>query len=370
MTIGRGTFKETIPHNGPLPTYNQTFGNAEARAYLYSLIENGVVEPNKNSYFPIHSGSDLFFPDKGACAFHSVMDIRKLNKGVDRVAYALIPDKCQRTVFLSTVHELFEAVVFGWQKIEGPNIGANEIADLCAYQTGSIIGGDGRNYTVQREWSNLDGGCVLTVGGDVTPANPPDKYQPSASTTISIYSKTTSSSQYTRSQTTSSVVASPSVSDFTSSLTSSSFVAPASSSTSSYGAASSTVSSNSFSSSFSVSQSSSSSDATTSATATSDSLLSSSSVSPVSSSPSSSSSVAAPSTVSSDSLPSSSSMSTAFSYTFSTTSFTASSNLLSSASTPISSTKTNLIYSSATRLFDSSIILAASFVGGLVVLFF
>jgi hypothetical protein len=40
-----------------------------------------------------------------------------------------------------------------------PNNG--EIGDICNAQQGSIVGGNGVTYTVQKEWSNAKGACIV-----------------------------------------------------------------------------------------------------------------------------------------------------------------------------------------------------------------
>ncbi|KAJ3329150.1 hypothetical protein HDU76_008522 [Blyttiomyces sp. JEL0837] len=41
------------------------------------------------------------------------------------------------------------------------NSASGEIGDLCNAQQGTVVGGDGVTYTVQKEWSNKAAACVL-----------------------------------------------------------------------------------------------------------------------------------------------------------------------------------------------------------------
>src|SRR5439155_372805 len=38
----------------------------------------------------------------------------------------------------------------------------DEIGDICNAQSGTITGGNGTTYTVQKEWSNSLGSCIVT----------------------------------------------------------------------------------------------------------------------------------------------------------------------------------------------------------------
>ncbi len=66
-------------------------------------------------------------------------------------------------------HELIETITdaeVGLASVVGPPLAwydsANgEIGDICNGQQGSIVGGDGRTYTVQKEWSNGSNACIV-----------------------------------------------------------------------------------------------------------------------------------------------------------------------------------------------------------------
>src|SRR5579883_1359253 len=67
-------------------------------------------------------------------------------------------------------HELIEAVTdpvptLGWYD---PNNG--EIGDICNQQQGTVVGGDGLTYVVQKEFSNLDDACIVTRPASVAVA--------------------------------------------------------------------------------------------------------------------------------------------------------------------------------------------------------
>ena len=44
-----------------------------------------------------------------------------------------------------------------------------EIGDICNAQQGSILGGDGQTYTVQKEFSNVANACIVTASSTPTP---------------------------------------------------------------------------------------------------------------------------------------------------------------------------------------------------------
>lgn len=79
-------------------------------------------------------------------------------------------------------HELAEVITdpeVGLATEMGPPLGwydpANgEIGDLCSGQNGTVTGGDGATYVVQKLWSNADGACIAAPGpGAVAVASPP-----------------------------------------------------------------------------------------------------------------------------------------------------------------------------------------------------
>jgi hypothetical protein len=135
-----------------------------------------------------------FSQTNGYCGYHSFMQYKHAN-----VVYSNLPDlssdvcntvdqpitsdnapngDAAADIQVNNVsHELFESITDPLAGYKPAWVGAQdstkEIADLCdqAWGTRDDNGGDvvlnGYDYVVQSEWSNQDGGCVLSVGGDV-----------------------------------------------------------------------------------------------------------------------------------------------------------------------------------------------------------
>jgi hypothetical protein len=182
--LGRGTYNSTITLKG-LPNTNIVDDN-DIKAYLFSLVKSGVIMPTKDSYYPIHFAPKIRIVYQGSascqvfCGYHSTIDISSLNIGTEYLYYGVMPDPgdcangCGGTASLFenlcsvSSHELVEAVTdpaVGLVTFYGPPLAwysdGGEISDICNGQRGTIIGGDGKSYTVQKEWSNLVGKCAL-----------------------------------------------------------------------------------------------------------------------------------------------------------------------------------------------------------------
>ena len=114
----------------------------------------------------------------GFCAYHSTF-----KRNGQYVFYGVLPDMsagsgCDRgcgngSAFANqssvASHEMIEAVTdaeVGLATVLGkplawydPNNG--EIGDICNGQQGTVTGGDGKTYTVQKEWSNAANACIV-----------------------------------------------------------------------------------------------------------------------------------------------------------------------------------------------------------------
>jgi hypothetical protein len=157
---------------------------------LISLIKQGIITPNANSYYAIHFAPGIDITQNGQascqvfCAYHGTVDISSLSVGTQYLYYGVIPDQggsCAGGCGISpnffdnlcsvASHELVEAVTdAGVGAATGDTLSAplawynaqsGEIGDLCNGQSGKIVGGDGKTYVVQKEWSNAAGACVI-----------------------------------------------------------------------------------------------------------------------------------------------------------------------------------------------------------------
>lgn len=180
QTISRGT-------RGTPFVDNQTatkVSDANIQTELNRLFGLGSLPlPNANNLYMVHfpPGTSITAPDNSRscvvfCAYHGTY----VRNGVN-VNYGVMPDQgggcaggCgtnpQRVNNLTSVtsHELIEAVTdpaVGLATVFGPPLAwydkvNGEIGDICNAQQGTIVGGDGVTYTVQKEFSNAAKDCV------------------------------------------------------------------------------------------------------------------------------------------------------------------------------------------------------------------
>ena len=181
QNIGYGTLIGSYQYN---PTIQKAVvdDNADIAPFLFNLVLNGTISPNKNTYYAIHFAPDIaitkssFKSCEVFCAYHGTYDISSFYSKTPYLYYGIMPDlsgACKGicgggvTVYDNTClvasHELTEAIT-------DPGIGVGniawygnaEIADDCS-AAAIVLGGDGKNYTVQEIWSNEQNACVATA---------------------------------------------------------------------------------------------------------------------------------------------------------------------------------------------------------------
>ncbi|KAI9365362.1 hypothetical protein DFJ73DRAFT_918556 [Zopfochytrium polystomum] len=184
--IGRGTYKGAITLSN-LPSATDLDDANDIQPYLRSLVQDGTITPTANSYFPIHFASGYSISQGGQsscvefCAYHNTIDISDISDQ-QYLFYGIIPDQggscaggcgTSSSTFnnLCSVssHELVEATTDPAVGLATGNAAPlawynsqyGEIGDICNAQQGTITGGDGNTYTVQKEWSNKASACVL-----------------------------------------------------------------------------------------------------------------------------------------------------------------------------------------------------------------
>lgn len=178
------TFSRGTAQNGYVDNASTTkITEAKIQAELTRLFNNNLIpKPTANNFYAVHfpknvgiTASDGSKACVQFCAFHSTYVYNGQN-----VYYSVMPDVsssgCAGGCGASTAfnnetsvasHELIEAVTdaavglattyappLAWYD---PNNG--EIGDICNGLQGTVVGGDGVTYTVQKEWSNARGGC-------------------------------------------------------------------------------------------------------------------------------------------------------------------------------------------------------------------
>lgn len=181
QTIGRGSFKESVTLSG-FPAKSSITDESDIKPYLRSLVKAGTIKPNANTYYPIHfaPGIKISMQGQGSCsvfcAYHGTIDISDISS-TKYLYYGVIPDQggnCARgcgsaadpfaNLCSVASHELVEATTdpavgvatrigfpLGWYNQQN-----GEIGDLCNANQGTIDG-----YTIQKEWSNSAGKCVV-----------------------------------------------------------------------------------------------------------------------------------------------------------------------------------------------------------------
>jgi hypothetical protein len=179
QSIGRGSFGGSVVDTGA-PS-GSTIDDSDVQAEVARLIDAGKLPKNDgNNLYMVHfpagvtitSGSDTSCNQ--FCAYHGTF-----THGGSDAFYGVIPDlsggcstgcgsstKLDNTTSVSS-HEMIEAVTdpaIGLATAIGKPIAwydssNGEIGDICNAEQGTIDG-----YTVQKEWSNANGACIITGG--------------------------------------------------------------------------------------------------------------------------------------------------------------------------------------------------------------
>lgn len=196
--IGRGSFAGAVDDTSVAGT---SLSDAQIQQEIGRLVSTGKVPAaDDNTIYMVHfaPGVSISMSDGSQscvqfCAYHSTF-----TQGGRNIYYGIIPDQnaggCASgcgggTAFENTTsttsHELIEAVTdaaVGLATTNGPPLAwydtkNGEIGDICV--TGTSYTGVVAGYTVQKEWSNKAGACIVTSGS--TPPPPADGFSVSAS---------------------------------------------------------------------------------------------------------------------------------------------------------------------------------------------
>ncbi len=207
QTIGRGEFSTQVAIT-PSDHSNPIDDNAIQTELVNQIMAGHVPMPttdsagNNNTYYAIFFPHGLVITQGGVkscasngfCAYHGTI---VANSPIGEIYYGVHPDMqsgsgCETgcgsaaTSFgdYTTVasHEMTETITDGEVGIANSNgpplawydTNNGEIGDICVGQEGSILGGDGQTYDVQREFSNSAGGCIVTASTTATWHRDPD----------------------------------------------------------------------------------------------------------------------------------------------------------------------------------------------------
>jgi hypothetical protein len=187
QTIGRGTFSKRVSITPAAARNKSTIPNASIQQEISAQIGAGKLPaPDANTIYMVNFpkgkhitlGSSSSCVAGGFCAFHSTF-----KRNGQEVFYGVLPDMSagsgcdvgcgNGTPFANqssvASHELIETITdaeVGLATVVGPPLAwydasNGEIGDICNGQQGTITGGDGVTYTVQKEWSNSANACIV-----------------------------------------------------------------------------------------------------------------------------------------------------------------------------------------------------------------
>jgi len=185
QTIGRGSLLGSLVD--PTPPTSTSLTNVDIQTELGKLIDAGKVPaPTADTLYMVHfpPGVSIDLDGSGSCVVFCAYHNTFVHNGVN-VYYGVMPDQggscaggcgSDPSLFnnLTSVssHELIESVTdaaVGLATTVGPPLAwydqtNGEIGDICNAEQGSIAG-----YTVQKEWSNKSGACIVTGGTSCVP---------------------------------------------------------------------------------------------------------------------------------------------------------------------------------------------------------
>lgn len=154
--------------------------STQIQSGLRSLMNSGKLpKANTSRVYVVffRSGQTIFQGQANSahdfCAYHDTMSYGSQSAYIAVIPYELNNRGCKvaSTSFdsITTVvsHELVEAITdpgVGLHQLSWYDRRFGEIGDICAHTStpGSVTGGDGVHYVVQREWSNRARACILT----------------------------------------------------------------------------------------------------------------------------------------------------------------------------------------------------------------
>jgi hypothetical protein len=185
--IGRGTFGGQIQITPAAANNGPTIDDTQIQPELQAQIRAGHLPvPDANTLFAVYFPDGKVITQGGSssgvqfCAYHGTVAAAG---SLPEFYYSILPGfgspgfsgggcgvgtEFQNVTSVSS-HELVEATTdaeVGLATVLAPPLawydGTNgEIGDICNGQQQAIVGGDGRTYTVQQEWSNVQNNCVV-----------------------------------------------------------------------------------------------------------------------------------------------------------------------------------------------------------------
>jgi hypothetical protein len=183
QSIGRGGFVRQIQITPSAANSGTTVDDTNIQAELKAQVAAGnLPAPSADTLYAIYFPAGVTITQGGSasgvqfCAYHGTTSSPEMY-------YSVLPDfstggmpygcgsgsEFQNVTSVSS-HELVEATTdaeVGLATNNAPPLAwydsnNGEIGDICNGQQAPITGGDGRAYTVQREWSNQQNACVVS----------------------------------------------------------------------------------------------------------------------------------------------------------------------------------------------------------------
>ncbi|KAJ3196856.1 hypothetical protein HK101_007470 [Irineochytrium annulatum] len=185
--ITRGTFSQPYIESPAhaLPTTKIIDDAVDVQPYIQSLVDRNLIKYTvPNAYHPIHLSPAYTAVTYrglrscvGFCGYHSSMTVKHHGKKY-RVMYAVFPDPyipgCAcgggaaddgavedlDNLFMMASHELAESITDPANDAVAWSNDGDEVADYCQWQKGSVVGGDGNVWTVQKVWGDRENKCI------------------------------------------------------------------------------------------------------------------------------------------------------------------------------------------------------------------
>ncbi|KAJ3411992.1 hypothetical protein HDV05_001421 [Chytridiales sp. JEL 0842] len=228
--VGRGKFMGSYVDK----TVSKTRLNdkTDIQPFLLELVRTGVITPGPNSYYPIHFPLGTVIDDNNGglsciqfCGYHSTIDLSSIGYTKTKfLYYGILPDVgspgctdgCgnSESVFDNwcsvASHEIIEAATdpavglagqygypLGWYEKTH-----YEVGDICNGMQGQLKGADGRSWTIQKEWSNVEQNCILTRGSGVKTTTTTTRTTTTRTTTTTLRTTTTTARTTTNTRST------------------------------------------------------------------------------------------------------------------------------------------------------------------------
>ncbi|KAJ3405290.1 hypothetical protein CcCBS67573_g00619 [Chytriomyces confervae] len=160
-----GTYRETKNLKSSLDDLSHV------RPYFRDLVLKGTINPTPNSYYALHLGKGITVSMGGGSScitfggYHNAIYIADIYPNTTYLYYGLIPYCGTKAMDMAPAisHELVEAITDplppqGWYSQT-----FGEIADICSGIYSQLLDDAGKQWWVQRLWSNKEAKCIASA---------------------------------------------------------------------------------------------------------------------------------------------------------------------------------------------------------------